>query len=108
MTPSTTEQAFEDAIQCALLQGGPDSCPTYKARVHEPNSGYGPSFEPGGYHRRTSAEYDRERCLISRDVTDFIIASQPESWKRLQELRGTDFKECFRPSRTPIQAARCS
>ncbi len=95
MTPTTTEQAFEDAIECALLQGGPDSCPTYKARVHEPDSGYGPSFKPGGYHRRTSAEYNRERCLISRDVTDFIIASQPKSWKRLQQLRGTDYKECF-------------
>lgn len=95
MTPATTERAFEDAIECALLQGGPDACPTYKARARKPRSGFGPSFKPGGYHRRTSAEFDRERCLISRDVTDFIIASQPKSWEQLRRLRGADFRERF-------------
>ena len=95
MTPATTEQAFEDAIECALLQGGPDSCPDHQARVREPNPGYGQSFKTGGYHRRSSSEYDRERCLIPRDVIDFIIASQPKSWRRLQNLRGADYKERF-------------
>ena len=95
MTPATTEQAFEDAIECVLLQGGPDACPSHKARVREPRPGYGPSFKPGGYHRRASSEFDRERCLVLRDVRDFIIASQPKRWKRLRELRGADFKERF-------------
>ena len=95
MTPGTTEQAFENAIECALLQGGPDSCPDHQARVREPRPGYGPSFKPGGYHRRSSSEFDRDRCLIPRDVIDFIIASQPNSWKRLQNLRGADYKERF-------------
>ena len=95
MTPAATEQAFEDAIVCALLQGGPDSCPNSRARIREPRPGFGPSFNPGGYHRRTSSEFDRERCLSPRDVTDFIIASQPQSWKRLQKRRGADYKERF-------------
>ena len=95
MTPATTERAFEDAIECALLQGGPDSCPNYKARARKPRPGYGPSFKAGGYHRRTSADFDRERCLIPCDVTDFIIASQPEDWEQLQRLRGSDFRERF-------------
>ena len=46
MTPATTERAFEDAIERALLQGGPDTCPTYKARARKPPLGCGPSFGP--------------------------------------------------------------
>ncbi len=27
MTPDISERSFEDAIECALLAGGPDVCP---------------------------------------------------------------------------------
>ncbi len=84
MIPGTTEQAFEDAIECALLQGGPDARPNPKARVREPCPAYGPSSKPGGYNRRSTSEFDRSRCLFPRDATDFIIVSLPKNWKRLQ------------------------
>ena len=51
--------------------------------------------QAGGYHRRSTSEFDRSHCLFPRDVTDFIIASQPKNWKRLQDLRGADYKERF-------------
>jgi hypothetical protein len=27
MTPKISERSFEEAIECALLQDGPDACP---------------------------------------------------------------------------------
>ena len=73
----------------------PIPVPTTKPVSANRVPGYGPSFKPGGYHRRSSSEFDRERCLIACDVTDFIIATQPKSWKRLQSLRGADYRERF-------------
>jgi len=85
--PPTTEHAFESAIECSLLHGGPDACPHYQAEVREPSAPYALSFESGGYHRRTSADYDRELCLIPKDVIDFLVASQPREWRRLRRHR---------------------
>ena len=95
MKPPTTEQAFESAIECALLDGGPDACPHHQAEVREPSAPYALSFEPGGYHRRTSADYDRDLGLIPKDVIDFLIASQPEEWRRLRQHRGAGHRDQF-------------
>ena len=97
MTPvKTSERAFEDAIECALLQLGPDACPNYDGMVHEPTAPYGDGFAPGGYHRRSSTtDYDRDLCLIRSDVIDFIVATQPKTWQRLKQHHGADVRERF-------------
>lgn len=95
MKPPTTEHAFESAIECALLHGGPDACPHYQAEVREPAAPYAPSFAPGGYRRRASADYDRELCLIPKDVIDFLVASQPREWRRLRRHRGPGHRDQF-------------
>ena len=95
MKPPTTEQAFESAIECALLHGGPGACPHHQAEVREPSAPYALSFEPGGYHRRTSADYDRDLGLIPKDVTDFLVASQPKEWRQLRQHRGAGHQDQF-------------
>jgi hypothetical protein len=78
----TSERAFEDAIEAALLAGGPDA-PAAPGGVAEPAArGYGEGL-PGGFHRRKPEEYDRALCLIPRDVLDFVVATQPKEWDKL-------------------------
>ena len=52
MTPDISERAFEAAIECALLRGGPDACPGDVAAVRESPPTFGDEPAPGGYHRR--------------------------------------------------------
>jgi type I restriction enzyme, R subunit len=98
MTTLVSEKSLEDAIECALLAGGPDACAGASAAVAEPT--YAPyaagvAFAPGGYHRRRADEYDRARCLLPRDVIDFVYATQPKEWTKLQQHHGAQVKEKF-------------
>ena len=98
MTPApTSERAFEDAIECALLRSGPDACPERDGLLHEPPAPpYGDGFAPGSYHRRTSdTHYDRHLCLIPCDVIDFLVATQPRTWNRLKQHHGADVRKRF-------------
>ena len=98
MTPvQVSERAFEDAIECALLHRGPDACPGHKTPVRErPAPPYGDGFAPGSYRRRTSkTDYDRDLCLIPRDVIDFLVATQPKTWNRLKQHHGADVRKRF-------------
>ncbi len=98
MTPvQVSERAFEDAIECALLHRGPDACPGHKTPVREPPAPpYGDGFAPGSYRRRTSkTDYDRDLCLIPRDVIDFLVATQPKTWNRLKQHHGSDVRKRF-------------
>ena len=36
------------------------------------------AFLAGGYRRREPTDYDKEQCLIPKDVLDFIYATQPK------------------------------
>jgi type I restriction enzyme R subunit len=81
-----SERAFEDAIECGLLQDGPDACPGALA-VHEALESYGMA-PPGGYRKRGAEEYDRTLCLVPRDVVDFVLATQPSEWKKLEQHHG--------------------
>ena len=74
MTPDISERAFEAAIECALLRGGPDACPGDVAAVRESPPTFGDDPGPGGYHRRRPDDYDRSLCLIPADVVDFLFA----------------------------------
>jgi type I restriction enzyme R subunit len=90
-----SERSFEDAIECALLAGGPDACPEDGAVVREIPLPYGPDWLPGGFRRRTAEEYDRSLCLMPRDVLDFVYATQPKEWERLNQHYGADVKDRF-------------
>ena len=93
MTPEISERAFEEAIECTLLRGGPDACPADATLELPP--GNGDELVPGGYHRRSLEDYDRGLCLIPVDVVDFLLASQPREWEKLKQHHGADVKPRF-------------
>jgi type I restriction enzyme R subunit len=74
MSVQISERSFEEAIECALLAYGPDACAGDVTAVSETPPPYGET-PPGGYHRRDPNEYDRKRCVLPRDVLDFIYAT---------------------------------
>ena len=99
-----SERAFEDAIEAALLAGGPDAAAAGAATTHgepapavrEAPAVYDDEFARGGYHRRRAdADYDRDLCLIPRDVVDFLVATQPKMWERLRQHHGAETRERF-------------
>lgn len=92
MTPDVSERSFEVAIECALLQGGPDACPDSAMSGTASAIGDTP---PGGYRRRRSEDYDRALCLLPRDVLDFVLATQPKEWLRLSQHHGADAEQRF-------------
>ena len=96
MSRVVSERAFEDSIEAALLRGGPDEVATGAAAVRERPEPFGyDGMQPGGYHRRRSEDYDRELCLLPRDVVDFILATQPNEWQRLSQHHGAQVRERF-------------
>ncbi len=94
MSPEISERAFEEAVECGLLQHGPDACPGDASAVRETPLPYGES-PPGGYRKRHRDDYDRALCLLPRDVTDFVLATQPREWKKLEQHHGTAVREQF-------------
>jgi hypothetical protein len=82
MSPDVSERAFEEAIECGLLQHGPDlpaeasvkagACGANAVRETPPPYGETP---PGGYRKRRPEDYDRALCLLPRDVVDFVLAT---------------------------------
>ena len=89
--PDISEKAFEDTIEVELLQGGPDAP---AGAVHLTTGTYG-DMVPGRYRKRTMEEYDRDLCLIPRYLLDFVYATQPREWEKLQEHYGPELKERF-------------
>lgn len=94
MTPEISERSFEEAIECALLQHGPDACPGDSAAVREAPPPYGDTT-PGGYRKRQPEDYDRTLCLLPRDAVDFVLATQPKEWKKLEQHHGAAVREQF-------------
>jgi type I restriction enzyme R subunit len=62
--------------------------------VHETPPAFGDT-PPGGYRKRSAADYDRTLCLIPREVVDFVLATQPKEWKKLEEHHGSAVREQF-------------
>jgi type I restriction enzyme, R subunit len=89
-----SERSFEEAIECGLLKYGPDACPGPSHSVREPTPPYG-EMPPGGYRKRLPEEYDRTLCLLPRDAVDFVLATQPKEWKKLEEHHGAAVREQF-------------
>ena len=50
---------------------------------------------PGGYRKRDAEDYDRTLCLLPRDVVDFVLATQPKEWKKLEQHHGAAVQEQF-------------
>lgn len=94
MSPEISERAFEDTIECGLLLHGPDACAGSATAVREQSPHFGDS-PPGGYRKRKPDDYDRALCLLLRDVVDFVLATQPKEWKKLEQHYGTAVKDQF-------------
>ena len=87
MYVDVAEKAFEEAIEACLLQGTEGLIGEEKPPYLE--------LKPGGYHQRSSEEYDKSLCLVKRDVLDFVLATQPQEWKKLSQHHGTAVEEQF-------------
>ena len=88
-----SERAFEEAIEAALLRQGPDEVAGVRETRAPPYGHEG--MQPGGYHKRRPEDYDRGLCLLSNDVLDFVLATQPKEWRRLTQHYGVQVKERF-------------
>ena len=87
MNVNISERAFEDAIVACLLQHR-------ESVISEERAAY-MDMPPGGYQKRREEDYDRALCLIPRDVLDFVLATQPQEWKRLSQHHGAAVEEQF-------------
>lgn len=85
-----SEKNFEQRIEAVLLAGGPDAYPGGTGAVVETPDLYG--YMPGGYKKRKPEDYDRELCLDSAVVIDFIYATQPKEWEKFKKQHGTEAK----------------
>jgi type I restriction enzyme R subunit len=94
MSPEVSERSFEEEIERALLEYGPDAYMPGASEVREPAQPYG-EMVPGGYRKRSQADYDRALCLIRRDVVDFVLATQPKEWEKLKQHHGTEIEGKF-------------
>jgi type I restriction enzyme R subunit len=95
MSVKVAERSFEEAIECALLENGPDACAGDSMTVRETLAPYGGGAVPGGYRRRRPQDYDRGLCLLPRDVVEFLLATQPKEWEKLRQHYGAAVKERF-------------
>ena len=88
MSPEVSERVFEEAIECALLQGGPEcACPARRlpsARRRRPTA----TRRRAATASALPEDYDRALCLLPRDVVDFVLATQPKEWKKLEQHHG--------------------
>ena len=94
MSPEISERSFEEAIECVLLQFGPDACAGEGSVVRETAPPYGET-SPGGYRKRRPEDYDRTLCLLPQDVVDFVLATQPKEWQKLEQHHGPAVREQF-------------
>ncbi|MCC6488065.1 MAG: type I restriction endonuclease subunit R, partial [Candidatus Hydrogenedentes bacterium] len=88
---TVSENAFETAIGAALTDGA-SAATGRDDRSSELPLSYG---KAGGYRAHTTDAYDRHLCLMSEDVLNFILATQPKEWARLKQHHGAEVKERF-------------
>ena len=84
MRVDVSERAFEDAIEASLLRHG--------KRVEDDSYS---DMMSGDYQKRRTENYDRFLCLIPKDVLDFVLATQPQEWKKLSQHHGDTVSERF-------------
>jgi len=86
-----SEKGFEASIEEALLSGGPDA-DGEEGVLRERPAQFG-DLVSGGYHRRETRDYDRDLCLIPRDVLSFLYATQPQEWERFKKMHGDEARD---------------
>jgi type I restriction enzyme R subunit len=94
MSVEVSERSLEEAIECGLLRHGPDACAEDATGLREALRPYGDVMS-NFYRRRRPEDYDRALCLLPRDVTDFVLATQPKEWQKLAQHHGTAVREQF-------------
>ena len=47
------------------------------------------------YHSLINTEYDKELCLVPKDILNFIKNSQPKEFEKLSDQYGSDTEEKF-------------
>ncbi len=93
-----SEKNLEETIEQALLSSRPPTVQSTLQGIRQPPPLYGPATSdltpdnvaPGGYHKRTSEDYDKARCLIPDDVFSFIYATQPREWEKFKKQHEID------------------
>ena len=99
----TSERNLETLIEQVLLMDHTQTAShaTQKRQVKQPMPTYlaqhavsaWEAVTPGGYRKRTSADYDTTLCLITDDVFTFIYATQPQEWERFKTQYQGDTSE---------------
>src|SRR5438128_5610556 len=98
-----SEKNLEEAIEQVLLSRGKSALPgPSRLELHQPPL-YGVATSnlaqdevaPGGYHKRTSDDYDKALCLIPEDVLNFIYATQPKEWEKFKKQHEADARTAF-------------
>ncbi|MHB0874913.1 MAG: type I restriction endonuclease subunit R [Anaerolineae bacterium] len=84
-----TELRFEEAIEASLLGHNGAGL-----GVAETPATYG-DFAPGGYRKRRPEDYDRALCLDAEVLLDFVYATQPKEWAKLQQHHGGEARAAF-------------
>ncbi len=99
-----SEKNLEETIEQVLLSNGkaaPPDSPELELRQPPPLYGSATSnlsqddVAPGGYHKRTSDNYDKALCLIPEDVLNFIYATQPKEWEKFKKQHEADARKAF-------------
>lgn len=88
MADKLSERAFEDVIVEDLASEGT----SWKEGELEPLYD---RFDPGGYRERENRHYDRELALIPEDVLEFVKATQPDEWDKLEDFHGEGAEDKF-------------
>src|SRR3990172_5607692 len=81
--PDISEKNFEVIIESLLLAGGPDDPETTRSLRERMTVTEG-TYVSGGYNKHAPEAYDKSLCLISKDVLDFILITQPKEWEKLK------------------------
>ena len=94
MPIDTSEQDLEATIEAVLVsepgEAASEPTPLYDAHTLDAST-----YAPGGYRTRSPADYNRERCLIADDLFDFVVATQPQEWRKLKDQFGPEAKNRF-------------
>jgi type I restriction enzyme R subunit len=94
MSPDVSERSFEEAIEYGLLESGLSAYAGGGTGLSEPAAVWA-NMPSGGYLKRLPDNYDRDLCLLSQDVIDFVLATQPKEWTRLKQHHGSAVEEQF-------------
>lgn len=99
-----SEKNLEETIEQVLLSNEKFALPdSLESAVRQSRPLYGSATSnltqddvaAGGYHKRTSNDYDKAHCLIPEDVLNFIYATQPKEWEKFKKQYEADARKAF-------------